>query len=82
MTDLSIGQSAYLQFNDLGLHDMSDDVLQLITFSGSSGWQVEQTFGFTDDVIAIDALVTTIIPAPATLALLAGAGLRRRRRRA
>ncbi|MDP7028779.1 MAG: hypothetical protein QF733_00995 [Phycisphaerales bacterium] len=81
MTDLSIGQSLYLQFNDLGLHDMSDEVLQLITFSGAAGWQVEQTVGFTDDVIAIDATVTVIIPAPAALAVLAAAGIRGRRRR-
>ncbi len=81
MTDLSIGQSVYLQFNDLGLHDMDADVLQLITFSGTSGWQVERTVEFIDDVIAIDATVTTVIPAPATLALLTAWGIGGRRRR-
>ena len=82
LTELVLGQTAYLQFNDLGMYNMQEEVLQLITFTGSNGWAVAGTAAFTDNVIAIDAEITAV-PAPASLVVLALAGFagpRRRRR--
>ena len=82
LTELVVGQTAYLQFNDLGMYNMQEEVLQLITFTGSNGWAVAGTAAFTDNVIAIDAEINAV-PAPASLVVLALAGFagpRRRRR--
>ena len=83
LTELVLGQTAYLQFNDLGMYNMQEEVLQLITFTGANGWAVAGTAAFTDHVIAIEAEITTVVPAPASLVVLALAGFagpRRRRR--
>lgn len=83
LTELVFGQTAYLQFNDFGMYNMQEQVLQLITFSGSGGWEIAGTAAFIDYAIAIEAEITTVVPAPATLVVLALAGFagpRRRRR--
>lgn len=81
LTELVLGQTARLQFNDLGMYNMQEEVLQLITFSGSGKWEVAETAAFTADAIVIEAEITTAVPAPASLVILALAGFAGPRRR-
>lgn len=80
LTDLINMQSIELQLFDLGMYNMDEQVLQLITFGDSGSWEVESTAAFSEThEIVVDA--TIVIPAPATLALLALVGLGSQRRR-
>jgi hypothetical protein len=80
LTDLINMQAVEMQLFDLGLYNMDEQVLQLITFGNSNSWEVESTAAFSDThEIIVDA--TIVIPAPSALAVLALAGLGSRRRR-
>ena len=80
LTDLINMQSIEMQLFDLGLYNMDEQVLQLITFGNSGSWEVESTAAFSDENgIVVGA--TIVIPAPGALALLALAGFGSRRRR-
>ncbi len=80
LTDLINMQSVEMQLFDLGLYNMDEQVLQLITFGNSGSWEVESTAAFSDENgIVVGA--TIVIPAPGALALLALAGFGSRRRR-
>jgi hypothetical protein len=81
LTSLIDMQSVEMQLFDLGMFNMDDQVLQLITLGNSGSWEVAATAAFSDEhAILLDA--TIVIPSPAALALLAigGFGSRRRRR--
>ncbi|MDG1837888.1 MAG: hypothetical protein P8I91_03700 [Phycisphaerales bacterium] len=83
LTELNLGQNASFHFNDLGMHNMQEQVLQLITFGDSGSWEVADTAAFTNGAIEIDAEITNAVPAPGSLVVLALAGFagpRRRRR--
>jgi hypothetical protein len=80
LTSLINMQTVEMQLFDLGLFNMDEQVLQLVTFGNSGAWEVAGTAAFSDEHdIVVEA--TIMIPSPATLAILVLAGLGSRRRR-
>ncbi len=74
------GQTAEMQLIDLGLFQI--DFVQLISFTGSGGWETADTIEFPDDhVISLGAVAFVPAPGAALLSILAAGTLGRRRRR-
>jgi hypothetical protein len=80
ITELSQGQSVLMNMYDLGMVDMYEQVLQLVSFTQSGEWSVLSTYSFNDESTITANTTILAVPGPMTIALLAMAGLRRRRR--
>lgn len=80
ITELSQGQSVMMNMYDLGMVDMYEQVLQLVSFTQSGEWSVLSTYSFNDESTITANTTILAVPGPMTIALLGMAGLRRRRR--
>lgn len=79
LTELASDQSVFNNLYDLGMSGMSEQILNLLTFTNGD-WSVASTHAFTDNVISATTTIVEI-PTPATLAVLMLSCMSHRRRR-